>query len=649
MTEASETARNMRDRAVALANQGFSVFPLKAGTKNKPLVPWGMPEGENYFDHIPTNNEKAVYAYWTDRQGEPRDCNIGICTNDLLVIDIDKKNGKNGEKAFHQFVAETGLPVKTLQTITPTGGRHLFYHLPNATRIRNTVGLLGEGVDTRGWHGYVVAPGSVVPAGEYRWLGGQPDYPVATAPEVLLQRLRASKPDQQKATVVEGLELDTPAAVERAKLWLQEGAPESESGQQSHVTFVVACQVKDFGISEEKCEELMLEHWNDEKSFPPLVAEDLAYRVGNAYAYGRDPIGVRAPEGQFDVVELVETVEKVGTTDQPTKKRQPLFWEGFDTARQRMANDGTSWLIKKYLGRSEMSVLYGDSNVGKTFIALDLSYHIATQREWNGRKVSGGLVVYIAAEAGKGIRARLEALHRRYQPAQEPPLVAVPCLVDLFTPTADLRPLLALLAEIAKAYGTPIVMVVVDTLARAIGPGDENSARDMGVLVGALDRIRVATEAHVMIVHHSGKNKANGARGSSALRAATDTELEVEGGRLIMRKQRNAEEAKPVGFRLTSVELGKDEDGDSVTSCTIEIGAAVDFEPQLTNEQRGWVDELREITVALGLETFTRKHMKLAWPEVSETTIRNRGDALVEAKELSRVEGDQTSYFLRCS
>ena len=50
-----------------------------------------------------------------------------------------------------------------------------------------------------------------------------------------------------------------------------------------------------------------------------------------------------------------------------------------------------------------------------------------------------------------------------------------------------------------------------------------------------------------MVVHHSGKNKANGARGSSALRAATDTELEVEGNQVHMRKQRNGELVPAIG------------------------------------------------------------------------------------------------------
>jgi AAA domain len=288
--------------------------------------------------------------------------------------------------------------------------------------------------------------------------------------------------------------------------------------------------------------------------------------------------------------------------------------------------------------------MYGDSNTGKTFVALDFAYHVATASAWNGNKVYGGLVVYVAAEAGESINVRLEALHRRYQPGLEPPIATVPCLVDLSSPRADLGPLLRLLEEISTVYGVPISFIILDTLARVIGPGDENSAKDMGLLVRSVDRIRFDTGAHVELVHHSGKNKANGARGSSALRAATDTEIEIEGNCIFVRKQRNGEQAKSLPFRLVPVSLGKNAEGESVTSCTVEIGATVDFEPHVTNEQQEWIDQLMVITTMLP-DGFTRKDMQLAWPDVTERTAQRRAEALVSANILSVVEGREFVYW----
>ena len=77
----------------------------------------------------------------------------------------------------------------------------------------------------------------------------------------------------------------------------------------------------------------------------------------------------------------------------------------------------------------------------------------------------------------------------------------------------------------AKALGAKLV--VVDTLARAIAEGDENTADDMGAPIAVLDRVREATGAHVMLIHHTGKDEARGIRGHSSLNGAADMTLHV--------------------------------------------------------------------------------------------------------------------------
>jgi hypothetical protein len=70
------------------------------------------------------------------------------------------------------------------------------------------------------------------------------------------------------------------------------------------------------------------------------------------------------------------------------------------------------------------------------------------------------------------------------------------------------------------------VLVVIDTLARCIIGGDENSSRDIGRAVEAAERLRRTSFACVLFIHHTGKDESAGARGSSALRAAVSTEIE---------------------------------------------------------------------------------------------------------------------------
>ena len=67
----------------------------------------------------------------------------------------------------------------------------------------------------------------------------------------------------------------------------------------------------------------------------------------------------------------------------------------------------SNYMVKGWLGRNCLSMLYGPSNAGKTFVALDLAMHVASGKPWRGYRVNGGSVLYIAAEGGAGVRNRL--------------------------------------------------------------------------------------------------------------------------------------------------------------------------------------------------------------------------------------------------
>src|SRR5262245_53903284 len=123
--------KTMRDRAIELARQGFSVFRLKAGTKDTPIIPRGtrLKKGE-YYDVVPTSDVDKVRAMWTRPDGESHNYNIGGCTNDLLVFDLDNKDGKSGTDAFVPIARELGLTEITPAARTPPGGQDRSYNLP---------------------------------------------------------------------------------------------------------------------------------------------------------------------------------------------------------------------------------------------------------------------------------------------------------------------------------------------------------------------------------------------------------------------------------------------------------------------------------------------------------------------------------------
>jgi len=234
-----------------------------------------------------------------------------------------------------------------------------------------------------------------------------------------------------------------------------------------------------------------------------------------------------------------------------------------------------NYLIKGWLGCGQMSVMYGPSNVGKSFAALDMAWHVASGEMWHGFRVSGGPVLYLATEGGSSFHNRIYALAQKYE-RTDVPLYIRPSPVDLLRPNADLAEIIALVAEIKEASGNDCVQIVVDTVSRAMAGGNENGPEDMTAFISNVDAMRAATGAHCMLVHHSGKDVAAGARGHSSLRAATDTEIEMELSRedglrfARATKQRDMETGAEFAFKLDVITLGVDQDGDDVTTCVIE-------------------------------------------------------------------------------
>jgi hypothetical protein len=537
---ASKPDDNILQHALAWAARGFKVIPLLPGAKEPAYKKW---------QDKATSDPATIATWWAD--GKAR--NYGIVADGLLIVDLDTKKGKPGLESWQAIGGE----FDTLCVRTPTGGFHLYY-ASHATA--NTSNKLGAGIDTRGHRAsFVVGPGSLIDGAAYEV---RDDKPVADAPEHLLARLNLPRDRAENATEPV-VDLDLPVAIEHAARYLAE-APEAVDGAGGdQTTFNVACGVRDLGIAEDTALDLMLQHWNDRCS-PPWDADELAVKVRNAYAYGQNRPGQRLaalePSLWFDVLPAAN--ENGGAEPKPRKR---LAIERFNDAAALALADKSAPLIKGLLDQGAMSVLYGDSNTGKTFVATDMAYHIAEGLAYAGMTTTKLPIVYVAAEGGRAVRKRLLALRAKYGPSDNFFLIAEP--VNLRDPNADTAPLIEAIAKLEMRPG----LVVIDTLSRAIAGGEENSSVDMGALVANFDRVRAATGAHLLVVHHTGKNLAKGARGHSLLRAATDTELEVQSGVISATKQRDMDGSWSSGFRLEPRVLGLDDAGDPVTSCTVKL------------------------------------------------------------------------------
>jgi hypothetical protein len=124
------------------------------------------------------------------------------------------------------------------------------------------------------------------------------------------------------------------------------------------------------------------------------------------------------------------------------------------------------WLIEGILPANKLSVVYGASGTGKSFLTLDWGLSVATGTDWQGYKVKQGAVAYIAAEKGTGYKRRIQAWfqHAGLKHEEDLPFVLAHGPVSLFRDDEVDE----FYAGVASKLGSieKLELVIVDTLAR---------------------------------------------------------------------------------------------------------------------------------------------------------------------------------------
>jgi hypothetical protein len=290
----------------------------------------------------------------------------------------------------------------------------------------------------------------------------------------------------------------------------------------------------------------------------------------------------------------------------PVRTIGPLIW--LSEVQPVLAQ---AYIVRDLIAAGSAVLHYGDSNSGKTFFMLDLCLHIAAGRPWRDHRVQPGLVVYVAAEGGHGIRNRLAAYRQAAPWTKGASFAVLPQNVDLLDPLADTGPLIEVIRAAEETAGQKTAAIVLDTLARVMVGGNENDSRDMSGFIANVDRIRAETGAAVLIVHHAGKDATKGARGHSSLRAAVDTEILVEGldgtRTATVCKQRDMPSGQVYAFTLEPVTVGTDaEDGTPITSCVVAVTDAPATKKRgPTGKQQGAILRLIEAEAKAGRPILT--------------------------------------------
>ncbi|WP_083286640.1 helicase RepA family protein [Burkholderia seminalis] len=302
-------------------------------------------------------------------------------------------------------------------------------------------------------------------------------------------------------------------------------------------------------------------------------------------------------------------------------------------------------LVEGLLTVGAGSILYGDSNAGKTFFAIDIACAVARGEPWMDRRVQQGLVIYLASESPQSVRSRLQA-YKQYHECTVPNFAVVQEPVNLWVSDEDTDLLISQIQEVAEATGKQPALIVGDTLARISAGGNENSGEDMGTVIERFDRIRRETGAHFMMIHHSGKDQAKGARGHSSLRAAVDTEIEVQdtqaGKFARVTKQRDLPgKGEQIGFKLHAIELGRNKWGSPASMCVVLPADAQAEVKKFTGTQRAVI---AYVTENPGLTKVQIKDALIA--TAGESTIYKAIVSLVKDGHLREESGENKTTTL---
>ena len=496
--------------ALGYAGRGWLVFPLAWPTAtgcscgdshcNSPakhphgkLAPHGLKDA--------TTCEDTIRAWWTAAPA----ANIGIAceASGLVVLDVDPRHG--GDRSLEQLQAITG-PLDTAVVNTGGGGRHFIFQA-NGTRITSRAldTDLYPGLDVKACGGYVVGGGSDhISGGRYTWGGSSAPRPIPATLLQVLPKRGAERPVPADGAVVK-----------------KTGAQISDGARNVALTRL-AGRLRHAGLEPGELA-AALQAANVGRCDPPLPereVETVARSIGRYEAGGAAPGTDRS----------VELIDDVNLLTRPALPEQIPGW----------------------LNLSTLLVIYGPSGVGKTLLAILMALCQTTGRDWLGIPVQArGPAVLVAGEGVGGLPARVRAA----KTALDLPL-ETPAGLHVYPEAVNLMDAVSVAQFIATVKPIEPTLIMLDTFARCLIGGDENSAGDVGRAITACDLIRRETGATVAPIHHTGKN-GDTERGSSALRGAADTMLKLTdiGGdlRLESDKQKDLSPADPLTLRIVTV------------------------------------------------------------------------------------------------
>lgn len=341
------------DGALEMVALGFSVFPLRPGTKD------GFCSNRSW-KAVATNDPERVKTLAARYHG----CNWGVRCSGHVVLDVDVADGKSGEATLLKLELAHDLPP-TRAHASARGGQHVIYKLPSGVEVSNRDAPLGGGINVRGVGGYIVCPGSTFEGKPYRVLSAAP---VAEAPPSLVELLKAPPVIRGKALPED--QQDHPADIAQAVSWLQQ-RPTAFKGERGAQIYKAACRCRDWGITRETAQALIADHFA-ERMEPPGGFDFCEHETRSAYKNAQNAGGSRGIAADFDDVSafaasLARAPEAVQAA--PVERGALLVWPAV-----RKSEDGKVSVVMKAIENAEAHLRWTGTTVwfdefsGKTMV-----------------------------------------------------------------------------------------------------------------------------------------------------------------------------------------------------------------------------------------------------------------------------------------
>jgi AAA domain len=213
-----------------------------------------------------------------------------------------------------------------------------------------------------------------------------------------------------------------------------------------------------------------------------------------------------------------------GHTGEPPARFAPIAIDDIESP------ETPEYLISGLVPVRGLICVVGAPKSRKSYFTSDMFFSVARGVPYGGRATLQGPVIYATGEGVAGFKRRLIAMRRHHGvEGQGIPFFMIENVPDLGSEKTDLHVLLHELDSFFAAKGLPPPRaIVLDTVARCMGEGDENAAKDMGRFVRRCGQIERHFDCLVAVVHHTGKDPTRGGRGSNSLNGGADVTMLVE-------------------------------------------------------------------------------------------------------------------------